>query len=174
MTGRLDFRGSGSRFTKDYEVNSIRRALVGLQAEEGTQVLWFAFDTVTTVMHNVYDEADMMQGRRYKTPIEVPVLSAHHEQGARQQSEGGFYSLDTLNITGSFEQMRRSGLWQMDTRTDWYLRDRIVYDQVVFRPDTLRVLGQVGDRDIIVSITATEVSPEELESDPQFKAYSER
>jgi hypothetical protein len=54
-----------------------------------------------------------------------------------------------------------------------YLRDRIVYDNKVFRVMKINVLGQIQRRDLIVSIEATQVRGDELVNDAQFAKYSD-
>jgi hypothetical protein len=59
----------------------------------------------------------------------------------------------------------------MDLNTQNYLKDRFVYDTKVFRVTSVQVLGQIKQKDIIVSIDATQVKPDEMVNDLQFAQY---
>jgi hypothetical protein len=64
------------------------------------------------------------------------------------------------------------GLTRLDIEHQNFLKDRILYDDRIFRISSIEILGQIQERDIIVSIACTEVKPDELVNDPQFKKWS--
>lgn len=66
----------------------------------------------------------------------------------------------------------QAGLFWLDIDTAVFLNDRIVYDSKVFRVAAIEVLGQIQRRDIVVGIDATQIKPDQLVNDPQFKPYS--
>lgn len=123
-------------------------------------------------MHNIYDEGTA-GGRVYNGPIDLPCLQVIHEEGGDSDGERGFYFNDDLHVTLSFATYKRAGFPTPDLTTSDYLRDRMVYDNKVFRVMKINILGQIQQRDIVVSIEATQVKPDELVFDQQFSRYSD-
>lgn len=159
------------RFSIEFETNEIHSALRGRQDEVGQTIEYYRFAKHLSQSNNIYDEADGV-GRVYTPPMSLPVLSVTHEEGGNQDRPEGFYTNNDVHLTASFEQLRMVGLTAMDIQTENYLRDRFVYDMRVFRVMKIYILGQLQQRDIIVSMDATQVKPDELVNDPQFKRYS--
>jgi hypothetical protein len=75
-------------------------------------------------------------------------------------------------VTLSFDQIKKMGLDKMDLNTGNYLKDRFVYDTKVFRVTRIEIMGQIQQKDIIVSIDATQVKPDEMVNDIQFAQYA--
>ncbi|WP_019629573.1 hypothetical protein [Actinomadura atramentaria] len=170
---RLDWKCGGA-FTADYETNEIHGALHGFQHSHGDQVDWYRYlEQPISGIHAIYDEGDG-RGRLWAAPINLPVLHVVRLEGRQEdRPEGGYYS-DNIHVTASFNQVTRTGLTRLDIRHHRYLKDRIVYDDRVFRVLSIAVLGQVQTRDIIVSVDAAMVKPDELVNDQQFAAWAQR
>lgn len=167
--GRLDF-GSG-RFDADYETNDIYEAMVGWQSEFGDNILYYRYWGSESEIHDIWNESTGV-GRIWHPPAEVGVLHATHIEGAAEDRAQGQYWNDTLYATASFDQLRRLGLTEMDIQTQSYINDRIVYDFRVFRVTRIQVMGQVQQRDVVVSIEGTQVKPDEMMNDSQFSAFA--
>lgn len=167
---RADFKRG--RFTVAAETRSIEAGLRGYQSIAGDTVLYWRFDHEDSVEDPVYEEGSGT-GKVYFGPITVPVLHVVHTQGNNQAGDDqGFYTNDSLTTTVSFDQFTRTGLHRADIRTNNYLRDRIIYDEKVFRIEEIRALGQIERADLILAIAATQVKADELADDPQFAAYA--
>lgn len=122
-------------------------------------------------MDDVYDEG-AFAGKVYHPPFILPVLQAVRDEGAASIRKEGVYSNDELHLTCLFDELVRAGLTDIQF-TPWkYHLDRVIYDDLVFRITKIAVLGQVQDRDIIVGIDATQVKPDELVNDAQFRRWS--
>lgn len=166
---RLDFKQG--RFNTQAETNEINWGLRGSVDTVGDEIRYYRFDRADSVLDTVYDEGSDV-GRVFRGPFTVPVIHATHVEGESEQSDTGFYSNDTLHVSASFSMLARVGLAEMDLKTRGYLKDRIVYDDVVFRVVKMEILGQIQQKDVIVSIDATQVEPDELIDDYQFRRWS--
>lgn len=156
-----------SRFDAEYEATSIMEGIRGYQAEFGDLFVYYRFWPEKSQKHDVWNEA-AGSGKVYHSPETLPALHVTHVEGAEQSRDEGFYVVDSLYVTCSFDQLRRIGMDKMDLSTHAYLRDRMVYDGKVFRVDNISVTGQIRERDIMVSIEGTQVKPDEMLNDPQF------
>jgi hypothetical protein len=167
---RLDWKRG--RFSLTYEQDQMDAALRGRQDEIGDSVNWYRFDKADSVMDDIYDEGVGI-GRVYKGPFPVPMMHVVHDEGPNENGDGGFYYNDSVHATASFDQLRRrAGFQFVDIDHQLYLKDRLVYDDRVFRITRLSIIGQVNRRDVIVSIDATQVKSEELVNDAQFRDWS--
>jgi len=129
--GRLDFKRG--RFGSDFETNQINDGLRGWQSSTvGDEVNWYRFNLSTSTIGDIYDEG-YGQGKVYDGPFLVPVLHVTHEEGRDENTDTGFYFNDALHFTASFDQIRRTGIVDLDLQTRNYLKDRVVYDNRVFR-----------------------------------------
>ena len=59
-----------------------------------------------------------------------------------------------------------------DVRTGEYLKDRVYYDQKIFRVTKLAIQGQIQQRDIIIELAATQMKPDELIDDSLFVQWA--
>lgn len=169
--GRLDWKRG--RFDTDFETNEINNALRGHQASQiGDTVQYWRFDRVNSEINDVYDEG-FGAGRVYRPPVELPCLHVTHDEGGGEANNTGFYWNDNIYISCSYEQFTRTGLTEADVHHQGYLRDRILYDGLVFRVTDMHVVGQIQQRDLIVSIEGTQVKPDEMANDPQFVDYAQ-
>lgn len=158
------------RYTMKDEVRSMDRGMRDdLRLNIGTTVLWYRYDPSTTVADTPYDYG---LPRNYQSPFELPVLYADHKEGSVQSTDYGFYTTDRLSLVVNWYEASRHGLQDIAEDTPKYLRDRILYDGVVWRIRDAQSHGQVKDRDIVIGIDAIEVDPDELVNDPQFATYS--
>lgn len=155
------------RFHNDFETDEINRALAGWQSVNGDTVDYYRFDREDSVENDIYDEGSG-QGKVYKLIPEVPVLHVIHTEGPNADTENGFYYNDDLHLTASFDLLDRVGLKGMDLDHQTFLKDRLVYDERVWRITSISVLGQIQRRDVIVSMEATQVHRDELVDDAQF------
>lgn len=168
--GRIGWKGG--RFNVDYETSEIYRGLRDWQRWTGDKVNYFRFAYDQSSVDPVYGEASSTNGRVYFGPNLIPALHVIHVEGENQNTENGFYFNDEAHITLSFDQLKRTGLERMDLDTQNYLKDRFVYDTKVFRVTNVQILGQIQQKDIIVSIDGTQVKPDEMVNDIQFAQYA--
>lgn len=162
----------GGRFSVDYETASIYGGLRDWQRWTGDEVSYFRFAYEQSNRDPVYGEAQPPNGRVYFGPNLIPALHVIHIEGDNDNSVEGFYYNDRAHVTMSFDQLKRLGLNHMDIQNANYLKDRFVYDGKVFRVTSMQILGQIQRRDIIVSIDATQVKPDEMTGDLQFAQYA--
>jgi hypothetical protein len=169
MWSRLDWKRG--RFNVNSETSAINRGLRGWQRGTGDSITYFRFDYGSTVVDDVYDEATGA-GKTYIGPVNLPVLHANHAEVANSQPrDSGLYLVDTLYCTASFDQLKRAGLTLMDLQHGQYQRDRIAYDNILFDVSQMDIRGQIRRRDVIVTISATQVRDDELVNDQAFNAY---
>lgn len=167
--GRIGWKGG--RFSVDFETSEIYKGLRDWQRWTGDAVYYFRFAYDQSSNDPVYGEADASMGRTYFGPNLIPALHVIHTEGENDNGEEGFYYNDTAHVTLSFDQLKRAGLDRMDLSTSNYLKDRFVYDTKVFRVTRVEILGQIQQKDIIVSIDGTQVKPDEMVNDLQFSQY---
>lgn len=165
---RIDWKRG--RFGAEVETQQIADALRGYQPAFGDQISYFRFDLSRSVEHNVYDEATAT-GRAFDGPVEVPVLHVVHEFGGDTLDEAGLYTNDEIQITCGFRQLGRTGLTHTDLRNGRYLRDRLAYDDKLFRVLEMAIRGQIVRSDIIVTIRATQLKSDEIVDDVMFRQY---
>lgn len=169
MSTRID-RKRG-RFHVDFETNEINKAISDWQATTGDKVDYYRFDAADTEVDDIYDEA-VLTGKAYTLYSDVPVLHVIRVEGGNEDTDAGFYYNDNVHVTASFDMLSRVGMTQIDINTAGYLKDRLVYDQRVFRVTDIAVQGQIQRRDIIVTLEATQVKPDELVNDPSFAQFT--
>ena len=167
---RLDWKKG--RFDVNKETNEIQEALRGHQgAQVGDAVLWFRFESEASVTNDVYDEGSGV-GRVFRPPVPVPTLHVTHNEGSTENRDTGFYFNDDLHFTASLSQVARTGLTFADISHQSYLKDRVQYDNKLFRITNIQVLVQIQQRDLILSVEATQLKPDELVNDEQFANFA--
>lgn len=166
---RLDWKRG--RWTATQETLEIHGALYGWQHNFGDEIEYYRFLSEDSYTNTIYDEGDRV-GKVYAPVLYVPCLHVTHSDGIKEQNDTGLYFNDGLYITCSFSQFTRVGLTYVDLDHQQYLNDRLVYDRKVFGVESIYVLGQIQERDIIVSIEASQVKPDELVNDSQWAAYA--
>lgn len=167
---RLDWKRG--RFHTDYEVNEIAHGLRGYQGSQiQASIEYWRFDRQNSEMDDIFDEG-VGAGKVYRPSVILPALHVTHNEGGSVDGDTGFYFNDDLYVTMSYTQFTRTGLTEADIRAVRYLKDRVLYDEKVFRVTQVNVLGQIKARDIIISIEGTQVKPDEMANDPQFAEYA--
>ena len=164
---RLDWK-EGGRFDRMREQQEIDGALRGHQnSQVEDEIAYYRWWPERSEMHAVYDEPTG-DGLVFHPEVMVPVLHATHGEGSTQDSDTGFYFVDDLYVTASFEQVARTGLTDTDIRHENYLRDRVAYDNRLFRVNAIHVTGQISHKDFVLSIEAVHLKGDELLLAPQF------
>lgn len=167
---RLDWKRG--RFDMDAETDRIFSGLEGYQDVTGDWLDYYRFDKEHSVMDDIYDEATGI-GRQFLPAIQIPAIHVTHVEGENKNGDMGFYYNDDLEATFSFRSFQGVGLTLADIKTGNYLKDRVVYDDKVFRVEQLSIEGQIQRRDIIVQLRSTQMKPDELIDDPQFSRWSD-
>ena len=172
------------RFNTRHELAHIRAEMSRLHGKVGTTVLWYTYSPSTSEPDDVFDEsaddiydedtgqATERRGRDWNPPFVVPVISATRVEGSEQNNELGFYTTDSIHLVLSYEMARKSGLLNLDLKSNDRLKDRLVYDNVVFSPTSIQVRGQLGDSDTVVGVDAVEIDPDELVYDEDFARWA--
>lgn len=160
---------SGRVFSPKYEVESIHR---GIDRElvrfSGTWIPWYRLDTGATSADDIYDYGE---GRVWKSPVRIQVVDAMQMEGPEQSYEQGFFTRDRLKIIISQREVERVGFEEMVDDHRPFLKDRIVYDRLVYSPSTIKLTGEVQQMGTIVVVTAEQVRSDELVNDPTFHDY---
>lgn len=169
---RLDWKRG--RFDTDYEVNEYVHGIRGYQASQiGDYVEYFRFFPETSEMDDVFDEG-FGQGKSFHPANHLPAIHVTNSEGPNDVGTTGFYFNDTLYVTTSWEIFNRLGYTFADLEHDRYMKDRVGYNNRLYRVTSIQVTGQVERRDIMLSIEATQIKPDELSNDPQFVQYAEQ
>lgn len=167
---RLD--GKKGRWTSDVETDQIYVAMKGWQQVAGTIVDYYRFNSLATQVDNIYDEATG-DGRLYFPRVRVPVLHATIVAGENENTDMGFYFNDTLTILCAFDQFTKTGMDFADVLQGNYLKDRIYYNQKVFRVLAMNPSGKIQERPTMIRIDATQLKPDELIDDTQYAPWSQ-
>ena len=175
------------RFNIPYERGSIVSGTsVELVATVGTFIDWWIYDSASTVIDPIYDvgSSSMSGGRIWKTPITIPVVNAHLEQGVTVQGERGFYNTDQLTLTINVDVIENHlnfyganynnipQLKNIEVNPDAYLRDRIVFRDEVFTPTRVLPEGIIQNNYTLLRVQCNQVNAEELVNDSQFQHYA--
>ena len=162
----------GGRFNVDYETQEIYKGLRDWQRWTGDQAEYFRFAYDQSDKDPVYGEATGPYGRVFFGPLLIPALHVVHTESAVEEMPEGFTYHDKVHVTCSFDMLKRTGLELMDIQTQNYLKDRIIYDGKVFRVYNVQILGQIQQKDIIVTFDGTQLKPEDMMNDRQFAQYA--
>lgn len=168
---RMDWKNG--RFMPDVETDRIYGAMRGWRDVSGDWIDYYRFDSRATVVDSIYDEATG-QGRIYLPAVRIPVLHVTVLAGENQDSDTGFYFNDTLSIICAFDQFTRTGMDFADVEQGNYLKDRVYYNQKVFRAISMVPKGKIQQRPTMVSIDCTQLKPDELIDDTQFVPWSQQ
>jgi hypothetical protein len=93
--------------------------------------------------------------------------------GDNQNTDMGFYYNDTLHVICAFDQFTTSGMDYADVLQQNYLKDRIYYNQKVFRVLSMAPSGKIQERPTMVAIDATQMRTDELVMDSLFMPWSQ-
>jgi hypothetical protein len=169
VRSRLDWKHG--RFGANAETTGIHRGLRAWQRLAGDSFTYWRFDYSSSEVHPVYDEG-AGTGKAWYAAWEIPALHVNHgEAGNLEPRDAGLYVMDSLVVTCEFQQLAKAGLTKVDLKHGSYQRDRITYDNVVFAVKRVDIEGQIRRRDIIVTISATQIMNDELVNDPTFRDY---
>jgi hypothetical protein len=163
----------GGRFNTDFEHSEIHDAISkDLTEPVGSSLLWYQFDSVATVVDPIYDVGSSAGvGRRWKTAITVPVIRSVIRHGTVEHSHEGFYNADSVHFTIDKEELSRL-LPTVFNNPDPLNRDRIVWQEQVYRPLLSQLRGIVLEKFTVVSLDCRQIMPEEMVNDSQFQAYA--
>ena len=175
------------RFSVDHERSSI---ITGTTKElvrtVGNMMEWWFYDPDNTVVDDIYDVGSSAAGggRRWRGPVQVPVVSAKLRQGITVQNDRGLYNTDALDILINMDVIYGGNnlegsnasvipeLSRIETNPDHYLLDRIVFRNEVFVPRQISPAGLITDKFTLIAVNCLQVNPEELVNDPQFQTYA--
>lgn len=166
---RLDHKSSG-RFTPRFETTELDRAAMGYERTWGDTVDYYRYAPELSAGHSVYDEP-AGDGRKFSGPHKIPVMTVVRDEGMPEYLPGGMYWTDSLFFTIPYAELVRAGLGDIDIEHGNYTRDRLIYDDRVFRVVRIQVHGQVNRRDTMVVVTGIQLKPADLIGDVQFSAW---
>jgi hypothetical protein len=164
-------------FSPKYDSRRIDRDIEQHQRAFGTYIEWYFFDPVNSTFDDVYGEGQDLAGtgRRWRGPVPIPVLSANRREGQKSTTDDGQYVLDTIDVRMSYEQARRAGLLpEMSHNNELHVRDRFVYDNIVWGIRDISVTGQFepSGHDTMMRVLGVMLRPDEMVNDPDFSRYS--
>jgi hypothetical protein len=162
----------GGRFTADFETDAIQDGIDwDLKNPVGTICQWWKYDSTQTTVDPIYDTAGADYGRAWTGPFALPVVRSIIKQGQVPQSERGFYNTDTLHLTLNLrdvEAIDPNILQNVDLKN----RGRIVWKNQVYRPFGVQERGIIAERFTLLVVDCIQLSPEEMQNDPQFLTYA--
>ena len=161
----------GYYFNRPFEINSIYKGMnLDLYVPTGTEVLWYLYREDASEMHPVYDEPYPGAVQDWATPFTVPVLAAMPYEGPSVPNEG-FYTTDRLNLVISNRVAQTHNLGDLQPNRK-HLKDRIIFEGVVYSPDHIQVSGHIGNSEVVIAVDCAEVDPDELVNSPDFIKYA--
>lgn len=167
---RIDWKNG--RWSADVETDQIYMAEQGWRDVSGDWIDYYRFNPTATIVDPVYDEATG-SGRQYMPRVRIPVLHATIVPGENQNTDMGFYYNDTLSVICAFDQFVNTGMDYADVLQGNYLKDRIYYNQKVFRVLLMAPSGKIQQRPTMVRIDCTQLKPDELIDDTMFVPWSQ-
>ena len=175
----------GGKFDADFETDDILAGVTSdLTNPIGTSVLWYVWvaandpeqPTGQTEIDPVYDVGlfteDGSGGRRWRDPVDVPVIKARITQGTAQLNQRGLYAPDRLRLTLDRDELMRHIPDVLDN-PDPLDRDRIVWKGQVYRPFLSQEQGLIKERFTQISFDCMQVMPEEMVNDTQFQDFAQ-
>ena len=166
---RVDWKRG--RFNSDSETDRMYHRMRGWRDVRGDWIDYYHFFEEATTTEAIYDEASG-PGRVYHPRVRVPVLHATVLYGDNENTDMGFYFNNTLEVVCAFDQFVGVGMSYADVKAGNYLKDRIYYKQEVYRVLQMVPKGQIQERPTMVSISATQLKPDELADDQQFAQWA--
>lgn len=167
---RLDWKAG--RWTADVETDQIYMSMRGWRDVSGDWIDYYRYNEAATQVDDIYDEA-AYPGRIYYPPVRIPVLHVTLIPGENQNTDMGFYYNDTLHIICAFDQFTTTGMDYADVEEGNYLKDRVYYNQKVFRTLTMAPSGKIQERPTMITIDCTQLKPDELVDDVAFMPWSQ-
>ena len=151
----------------------------------GTTIEWWEFDSANTTVDPIYDVGgNSGAGRMWTTPLIIPVVNAHLEQGVSIQTDRGLYNADQLTIIINVDVIENKlnfyganynnipELSNVEINPDAYLRDRIVFRHEVFTPIRVLPEGIIQNNYTLLRVQCNQVNAEELVNDSQFQHFA--
>lgn len=166
---RIDWKKG--RWTADQETDRIYKAMRGWRDVSGDWIDYYRYNEAATVIDPIYDEATGA-GRIYGSRTRVPVLHVVLIVGDNENTDMGFYFNDTLEVICAFDQFTGVGMDYAEVKTGDYLKDRIYYNQKIFRVVQIQPRGKIQQRPTLIHISATQLKPDELVDDTLFAQWS--
>lgn len=168
--GRTDWKKG--RWSADQETDRIYKAMRGWRDVSGDWIDYFKFDQASTIIDPIYDEATG-EGRVYLPRMRIPVLHNTIVFGDNQNTDMGFYFNDTLETICAFDQFAGVVYNYPDILVGAFLKDRIYYNQKVFRVTQIEPRGKIQERPTTIRISSTQLKPDELVDDQIFSQWSQ-
>jgi hypothetical protein len=161
-------------FSIPWEQHEIFRGIDGdLRAPVGQHVQWIEYDEEASVKDDIYDVADRITGRQWKSPRRFPAYAAFIYQGPSIHNDRGFYNTDILRVSVAMNVMEEQ-FPELVWEPDQHIKDRILYRGKVFIPTRGYLRGLLRNSHTIFTLDANQVNPEEYVNDPQLSAWSNR
>ena len=168
------------RFKIDFENKSMEEGIVDeLRDTVGTEVDWWTWDPdalaadYSNWVDPIYDVSNQEdgKGRRWNSPIKLPVIMAQQLRGTNIMNERGYYVVDTLRLVVSVADVNRL-LPALLTDPNQQIKDRVVFQDEVFVPTRVLPRGRYANFYSVVTIDLNQLNPEELVNDPQFQSHT--
>ena len=127
----------------------------------------------TDWVDEIYDVSNQTPGKgvRWNDPFDLPVIMAQHTRGDSLPSERGYYTTDQFKIVVAVADLNRLLPDMIENPTN-HIKDHVIFNNIVFRPQQVNPLGRYADRYSVVQIDCNQINPEELVSYPQFLDYA--
>lgn len=167
---RVDGKNKGT-FNRDLEINQIEGAMEGWREANGDNVRYFRLNQQKSEFDDVFYEATGV-GRVYDGPYTLPVQHVTFVPGGNENTDRGFYQNDSLVVTVAYKAFTGAGFIFPDLQSQEYLRDRILYNDLIFRVTDMSEEGKVNTIPTVIQISATQMKPDELIDDANFKQWS--
>lgn len=164
---------------------AVGMAAVGTGIANGTLVRSISGSVVTLTRNNIGNISSgtsvnfTSDGRKWKSPVVVPVIKAVLKQGQSNMVQEGFYNADSIHIVIDHDVLINSipeMLYKLDPtdseNPDPLNRDRIVWKNQVYRPVSSSYSGIIKEKFVLMTFECQQVMGDELINDPQFQAYA--
>ena len=166
---RVDWKKG--RFNSDSETDRMYKRMRGWRDVRGDWLDYYHLNEAGTSVDPIYDEATA-PGRVYFPRVRVPVLHVTVQYGDNENTDMGFYFNNTLEALCAFDQFTGVGMDYADVKDGNYLKDRIYYKHEIYRVTQIVPKGQIQERPTLISISATQLKPDELADDALFAQWS--
>jgi hypothetical protein len=164
---------------------TVGMAAVGSGIANGALIRSISGTTVTLTLNNITNIAAgtavnfTNDGRKWKSPVKVPVIKAILKEGQTNLVQQGFYNADSIHIVIDHDVLINTipeMLYKLDPtdseNPDPLNRDRIVWKNQVYRPISSSYSGIIKEKFVLLTFDCQQVMSDELTNDPQFQAYA--
>jgi hypothetical protein len=170
LMSKLDWKHG--RWGPDAETDLIFKAMRGWADRSGDWIDYYRFSSQYTSVDPVYDEASG-EGRIYSPRVRIKTLHNTLIFGENQNTDMGFYFNDSLETIIAFDQFANVVMSYPDILASDFTKDRIYYNQKVFRVLSVNPRGKIQQRPTIIHISSTQLKPDELVDDQIFAQWSQ-